>query len=287
MELSSAGFYPTDPATTISASERLTRQQKRLLKLIRDGSRTPLRSAKSSWSLRFLLSPSSFLADNRSCRDLTGVAFKRNKLEFDPHSHSMKAMPVVDPEGSEPAGALNLSVLQVPTSLAFRSIGYAGLPLRGLAEDLDVHISNRTGTVGNDGNGRVLKATSSTEELSLKGRKTVSGLYVTGWARTGPSGVIASTMVDAFLVGDTIISDLRAGTHLHSPAYSTISCKPQTQPRIGWEAVQQEAIKMGLRSVGWKDWQRINEVERNRGKSLGKEREKLVTVKDMLNVVDQ
>ena len=287
MELPSAGFYPTDSAAIRSIPERLTRQQRRLLKLICDGSQTSLRSARTSWSLRFLLSPSTFLADHQTSRDLIGIAFKRNKLETDPTCRSPKAVPVIDPETSDLAEALNSSALQIPTSLAFRSIGYAEMPLPGLVEDLGVYVDSQTGAIGNDGNGRVLKAISREDEPSLRNRRTVPGLYVTGWARKGPSGVIASTMVDAFLVADTIGADLKAGRHLHFPVDLITTDKAQIQPKLGWEVVQHEVMKRGLRSVSWKEWQRMDEVERNRGKQLGKEREKLTTVKDMLNAVDQ
>lgn len=287
MELPSAGFYPVDSAALSSIPGRLTRQQKRLLKLISAGSRTTLQSAKKSWSLRFLLSPHSFVADQSNHKDLVGISLKRNKLEFDLVDHPPKAVPIIDQDTSSLAEALNSSTIHISSSLAFRSIGYAGMPLSGLVEDRVVFVDKRTGNVGSDGNGRVLKASSSNYETSLGNEETVPGLYITGWARNGPSGVIASTMVDAFSVGDTIASDLKAGKCSYFPIGSKASDAAEIQQSPGLEAVQREISRRGLRMVSWKDWQRIDKMERYRGKQLNKEREKLVSVKDMLNVIDQ
>jgi adrenodoxin-NADP+ reductase len=37
-------------------------------------------------------------------------------------------------------------------------------------------------------------------------------------------------------------------------------------------------------TVSWKDWERIDAVEQSRGKKVGKPREKIVDVKEMLAV---
>lgn len=38
-----------------------------------------------------------------------------------------------------------------------------------------------------------------------------TGLYCSGWVKTGPVGVIVSTMNDAFETADTILSDYKLG----------------------------------------------------------------------------
>lgn len=287
MDLPYTGFYPVDSAALSSTTERLTRQQMRLIRLISNGSPTLLQAAKRSWSLRFMLSPTYFIADSRTSKDLVGVSFRRNKLEVDQSGRSAKAIAITDPETSDLAEALNSSALYIPTSLAFRSIGYAGIPISGLVEDMDAHVDERTECFSNDGYGRVLKAKPYNQQSGLDEVTTVPGLYVTGWAKTGPSGVIASTMIDAFTVGDAITLDLKSGNNLNSTTNLMLSAEARSQQKLGWEAVQQEVMKRGLRSVSWKEWQRIDEVERERGKRLGKEREKLITFEDMLSVIDR
>ena len=286
MELPFTRFYPVDSTALSSVTEKLTRQQRRLLKLISAGSPTPLRSAKRSWSLRFMLSPKTFLADTPNSKNLVGISFKRNKLDIDSSSRSTKAIEITDSDSYDLAESLNSSALQIQTSLAFRSIGYAGMPVSGLVEDMDVGVDKWTESISNDGYGRVLKASPCDHEPDFEKETTVPGLYVTGWAKTGPSGVIASTMVDAFMVGDTITSDLKSGNNLHSMTNTMMSAAARSQQKLGWDAVQQETVKRGLRSVSWKDWQKIDEVERERGKRLSKEREKFINVKDMLRVID-
>ena len=41
-----------------------------------------------------------------------------------------------------------------------------------------------------------------------------------------------------------------------------------------------------MRRTGWREWKVIDQVERERGGKLGKEREKIVCVEEMLKVID-
>ena len=45
-----------------------------------------------------------------------------------------------------------------------------------------------------------------------------AGLYCSGWVKRGPSGVLATTMNDAFETGKLIVEDLQSGNHLPSHA---------------------------------------------------------------------
>lgn len=101
--------------------------------------------------------------------------------------------------------------------------------------------------------------------LTLVGQ--VPGLYSAGWVARGPVGVIASTMQNAYAVAQVIIDD-----HLQG----------QTR-RI--EATLPPEIAKSNRVVSLQDWQRIDQAELERGKPLGKLREKFTTVPDMLAVL--
>lgn len=96
----------------------------------------------------------------------------------------------------------------------------------------------------------------------------MEGLYTSGWVARGPNGVIATTMFDAFSTADLVASDL-----------ALTSTKSRTDFRI-------EELAGGRRTVGWKDWERIDEEERRRGKVLGKVREKMTTVEEMLEFLN-
>lgn len=47
--------------------------------------------------------------------------------------------------------------------------------------------------------------------LSLPLCYPLPGLYCSGWVKRGPTGVIATTMTDSFLTGQTLLQDLKAG----------------------------------------------------------------------------
>jgi len=97
----------------------------------------------------------------------------------------------------------------------------------------------------------------------------VQGLYVSGWLARGPTGVIATTMMDAYLTAETIIHDfLDAKNRDQAPSELDTS-----------------AVTQGKKAVTWSDWQRIDQAERENGRKLGKEREKFTTTKAMLDVL--
>jgi len=92
------------------------------------------------------------------------------------------------------------------------------------------------------------------------------GLYVAGWVGTGPKGVIIDTMNTAFRVGAVIVDDLK---------------KITTDERQGRRGLG----KCLTNSTTWEDWLKIDKEERERGEKIGKSREKVVRVEDMLNIV--
>jgi adrenodoxin-NADP+ reductase len=166
----------------------------------------------------------------------------------------------------------------IPTSLAFRSIGYKSTPLPGLS-NLGIQFDTRRGIIPNVG-GRVIQVQASQPGLDTP--LEVPGIYVAGWVKRGPVGVIASTMEDAFATADCLAEDIRAGR----PFLNGQLEKNETGD--GWHGVQKElqAKRISLRSTNWKDWQRIDKTERERGARLGKEREKITCVDEMLQILD-
>ncbi|CAI5975986.1 unnamed protein product [Closterium sp. NIES-65] len=75
----------------------------------------------------------------------------------------------------------------LPLSLVFKSIGYRSLPIAGLP------FNQRSGTVPNE-LGRVLQA-SGTDPASEA--RYEPGLYVVGWLKRGPTGIIGTNLIDA------------------------------------------------------------------------------------------
>lgn len=137
--------------------------------------------------------------------------------------------------------------------LAFRSIGYRSTPV-----DRDL-IFTPYGTVAND-KGCVTVDNSS----------HLAKVYVAGWLGTGPVGVILHTMGNAFHVAKTVCEDLKNENCLDK--------------RGGFEEVRKTISPGNNEIVDWKGWEKIDKHEVDQGKSKGKPREKICSVKEMLEI---
>jgi ferredoxin--NADP+ reductase len=126
--------------------------------------------------LRFLLSPASFAADAEG--RLAAVELVRNEL-------------VAGSDGRLRAQATDARET-IEAGLAFRAIGYRGLPLPGVSFD-------ERGAVILNERGRVLHPDT---------RAPLPGEYVVGWIKRGPSGVIGTNKKDAQETVDAMLADL-------------------------------------------------------------------------------
>ncbi|OAP59093.1 hypothetical protein AYL99_06391 [Fonsecaea erecta] len=235
---------------------KLPRPKRRLMELLKKGS--PLKdSAPKSWSLDFLLAPTSLKWSDADPDRLDGVVFSKTKLENP-----------ADPESK--VSATDETQL-IPTSTLFRSIGYKAEAIPGMAE-LGVDFDERKGTIRHDGMGRVVPMGDSSGHEA-------SSIYCSGWVKRGPTGVIASTMTDAFQTAESIVADWK------NKAQRLTEASAQGR-RDGWKGVQADAAMSGLplRPVHWDNWQRIDQVEKQLGKQKGKPREKFGSVQEMLGV---
>ncbi|OQE34663.1 hypothetical protein PENCOP_c016G07402 [Penicillium coprophilum] len=255
----------------------LPRAQKRLMQLLAKGSTNDPSTAPKSWSLDFLLAPDSLHWSPDYPYHLSHVKFSRNELDpSDPHSPSAKVFPKRLSSGKR-------AQVNLPASVFFRSVGYKSLPLPGL-EDFGIDFDAQRGIIPNDGFGRVTSLWNKGEPESLPDGSLIShlpGLYCAGWVKRGPTGVIASTMTDAFTTADTVVQDLAKSADstslIHAPNHSS---------GLGWDGVKLEAQRRGLRPTSWEDWQRIDAAERESGQLKGKPRDKLGRVEEMLRVLD-
>ncbi|KAL6237287.1 hypothetical protein BDW75DRAFT_204265 [Aspergillus navahoensis] len=278
LQLPSVSFDPIPrylfpPEDVISA---LPRAQKRLIQLLIKGSTNDPTTATKAWSLDFLLSPECLNWSPVSPYRLSHVRFSRNELDpADPFSASAKVTPKYLSSG-KPAK------VNIPANTFFRSVGYKGLPLPGL-EDLGVPFDESRGVILNDGFGRVTVplASESGSRDTLPNGSLIShlpGLYCAGWVKRGPTGVIATTMTDAFSTADAIAADVaQRGSALLNPSYERTG--------LGWEGVRAEAERRGVRATTWEDWERIDRAERERGSQRNKPREKFGRVEEMLAIL--
>ena len=114
----------------------------------------------------------------------------------------------------------------------------------------------------------------------------IPGIYCAGWVKNGPTGVIATTMADAFLTAESIATDWESKKLPFLGQGRGQRTGEAGMEKKGWHALAPEAEAKGVRRVDWKDWLRIDQAERARGRERGKEREKVAGVEEMLRVLE-
>jgi ferredoxin--NADP+ reductase len=158
---------------------------------------------------------------------------------------------VLDGRPFEQVAAATEELLAIDCGLVFSSIGYRGQPMERVPFDL------RRGIVPN-----------------LKGRieqdgARVDGLYVTGWLKRGPTGIIGTNRADSIETVQQILDDLS---------------NPGLKSKQGRDALV-ASIQKQVNVVELQDWLQIDAVERTRGKEASKPREKFTRVAEMLDTV--
>lgn len=139
-------------------------------------------------------------------------------------------------------------------SLVLRSVGYRGRPLPGLPFDAG------RGTVPNVA-GRVVDPIED---------RPVPGVYVAGWIKRGPAGVIGTNRYCAAETVEAILADHR---NARLP-----------QPRQSGEELAKIVASRCPDAFGIDGWRRIDRYERTEGRRRGRARSKLVDVSSMLTV---
>lgn len=133
---------------------------------------------------------------------------------------------------------------EIPCNICISSVGYKGVKI-----DSDIPFNSETGTVN-----------------------TQPGVYGSGWISTGPVGVILSTMNNAFQQANLLVNDVQA---------KKINIEEKKQ---GYESIQQILIKKGVQVVSFDGWRKIDKVEIEKGEKVGKPREKIVDIEEMLKI---
>lgn len=139
-----------------------------------------------------------------------------------------------------------------PCNILFRSIGYKGIPIQGVPFD------ERKGIFPND-EGRIKDASGP-----------VPGLYVAGWIKRGPSGIIGTNRACAVGTVTSLLADLP---------------KMDAQAKAGGEGLRKLLAGRGPRVVTYGEWRRIDAAEIGRGQPKGKPREKFTRIAEMLGAI--
>ena len=186
-------------------------------------------------TLRFLLSPVAIHGDGR----VESLELVHNELEH-------------GGEGQIRAQATDRHET-LDVGLVFRSIGYRGEPIEGLPFD------EWKGTVPNE-EGRV---------VDPHEQRHIPGLYVAGWVKRGPSGVIGTNKRDAQETVEHLLEDLREG---RLP-------QPQRPARAAIEALVADRQPDFVDYAGW---QAIDAAETAAGEPAGRPRIKLTRIAEMV-----
>jgi len=134
----------------------------------------------------------------------------------------------------------------IPASLLFTAIGYRGTPIPGLPFD------PRRGTIHNDA-GRVVDAESGS---------SMPGVYVAGWVKRGPSGVIGTNKKCAQETVGLLLEDLAAGR--------------LPEPPEDRDELLAALADRGVSVVEYAGWEAIDAHEKGLGEPQGRPRVKIV-----------
>jgi ferredoxin--NADP+ reductase len=103
----------------------------------------------------------------------------------------------------------------------------------------------------------------------LRDGRPAAGLYVSGWIKRGPTGVIGTNKPDAAETAERIVADFQAGT-----------LPPPSDP--GPTAAEATIRARQSGAISYPDWCRLDEVETTRGKAAGRPRVKLCSIEEMM-----
>lgn len=196
------------------------------------------RGKERTLTLRFLVSPAELLGDDRG--GVAGIRLVQNEL-YQTADGSLRPRPTDQFE--------DMSV-----DLVFRSVGYRGVSLPDLPFD------ETRGIIPNDA-GRIVS--SDTGESKC-------GLYVAGWIKRGPTGVIGTNKPDAAETVTAMVEDAASGILLEPDS---------TDPN----QIEKLVVERQRGFVSYDDWRRIDEVEMQRGTQMNRPRVKFTSTADMMS----
>jgi ferredoxin--NADP+ reductase len=224
-ELADADVIVHDGGGGIDDPELAPDKRVRLnLKTLRTMAQTPAHGRRRRIHLRFFSAPAEILGAGR----VEGVVVRRT-----------------GPQTCDPAAAPGEQFV-LPAGLVVTAVGFRGAPLDGLP------FSEASGIVPNE-TGRV-----------LAGPAVLPGVYVAGWLKRGPSGIIGTNRPDGAETAAAVLADL---------AGRAVPARPDIVELLG--------ARNRLRS-DWAGWLRLEEYEGELGAADGRGRVKVHDLESML-----
>jgi len=224
-----------DPGSRAELADDVQAQKN--LEILRACAERGLTGAPRRIHLRFLVSPVEIAGEGGRVR---AIRVERNRLE----------------PGRDGLAARGTGVFEtLAAGLVVRAVGYRSLPLPDLPfDERRAIVPNQAGRVVDPGTGARLP-----------------GLYVAGWVKRGPTGLIGSNKPDGAETAAAMLADL-PGT------------VPAAEPEAA--AVDRLLAARGVRRVDFADWQRLDRLEVARGAASGRPRVKLGPIAEMLAALD-
>ncbi|MGB1049091.1 MAG: FAD-dependent oxidoreductase [Rhodothermales bacterium] len=213
--------------------DRMTSKKLEVLNSFLDDSK---QGVSRTCHVRFLVSPLELMDDGSGA--VGGMKVGRNRLE---------------PSSSGRLSARSTGeTFEWPVGLVFRSVGYRGVALP------DIPFREDWGVVWNE-KGRVTNESGD----------VMPGVYVGGWIKRGPTGVIGTNKPDAVETVQCMIEDLENGVHFNPSNEDVAAFVHERQPDV----------------FSYEDWLALNEIETARGEAAGRPRVKFTTIPEMIEAI--
>lgn len=213
------------------AKSRMKKRSLGILEKMADNFSQLTSTSKRVIRLHFLRSPSEILADEGG-QGVAGIRLDRTELQGS--------------AGSQRAAlASSGDRVDLPCELVVRSVGFDLQPFEGLPMDDRGSVPHLQGRV----------------------EDPEGGLYVSGWLKRGPTGIIASNIADAQETAGRILADFKERAPAGDPA-----------------AVEAILAGSGSQVVSFADWEKIEAHEARQGAQAGKVALKVTSVDEMLRL---
>jgi ferredoxin/flavodoxin---NADP+ reductase len=210
----------------------------RNLEILREFAGRPANCKPKTVHFRFLVSPVEIIGDDQD--RVAAVRIEKNQLRLN-ESGELNAYGTGEFE-------------TIPAGMVLRSVGYKGIALE------DVPYDSRSGVIPNR-QGRIYNP--ETNEL-------LTGEYVVGWAKRGPSGVIGTNKPDAVESVEMALQDL-----------SSLFPAPEPDPA----AIPALLQERGVQYVDIEGWRILDRLETETGLDLNRPRVKFTSVDQMLEAI--
>jgi ferredoxin--NADP+ reductase len=228
------GDLELNPASHEELADRSNRANMKSYEVLQGFASRPPPTRRRRCHIHFLKSPIELKGEGR----LECVVLMKNRLEGEPLRQVARETGEVE---------------ELACGVLFRSIGYRGVPIAGVPfDDSRGIVPNRDGRI-------------------VDGANVVPALYVTGWIKRGPTGIIGTNRADSVATVKSLLADLPVLDAGEKRGANTLKALLKSR---------------GVRVVRYADWQKIDAAEVRRGETAGKPREKFARVEEMLALLE-